>query len=86
MCTCVNTLTAMSSAPDDLPDETLSVGTVKAAAMLGISRRKLMEHIYAGHIKTSKIPSIRSGQPYSHLIKVTELRAFLDEHETAATA
>lgn len=86
MCTCVNTLTAMSSALDDLPDETLSVGTTKAAQMLGISRRKLMEHIYAGHITTCKVPSIRSGQPYSHLIEVSELRAFLDRHRTAPAA
>jgi hypothetical protein len=84
MCTCVNTLTAMSSAPDDLPDDTLSVGTTKAAQMLGISRRKLMEHIYAGHIVTSKVPSIRSGQPYSHLIEVAELKAFIARHRTAA--
>ena len=84
MCTCVNTLTAMSSALDDLPDDTLSVGTTKAAKMLGFSRRKLMEHIYAGHITTSKVPSIRSGQPYSHLIEVAELKRFLAEYRTPA--
>jgi hypothetical protein len=86
MCTCVNTLTAMSSALDNLPPDTLSVGTTKAADLLGMSRRKLMEHIYAGHIVTSKVPSIRSGQPYSHLIEVTELRAFLAKYRTAAPA
>jgi hypothetical protein len=86
MCTCVNTLTAMSSALDKLPDDTLSVGTTKAAEMLGMSRRKLMEHIYAGHIQTSRVPSIRSGQPYSHLIEVAELKAFLARYRTAVTA
>lgn len=69
-------------APPELPADQLSVGTVKAAQMLGISRRMLMELIYSGEIKSSKIPSIRSGKPNMHLIEVDELKAFLKRSRT----
>lgn len=69
--------------PAEPPPDALSVDTNRAAEMIGISRRMLMEYIYSGEIKTSKIPSIRSGQPNMHLIKVSELRAFLDRYQTS---
>lgn len=74
----------MSEAPTEPPEGTLSVNTKKAAEMLGISRRLLMEYLYSGEIKSSKIPSRRSGQPNLHLIEVSELRAFLARHRTPA--
>jgi excisionase family DNA binding protein len=60
----------------------LSVGAAKAAEMLGISRRTLVHLINSGEIKTSRVPSTRTGKPHMHLIKVTELEAFLDRNST----
>lgn len=85
MRTCVHMLTPMKQAPamPDLPDDVLAVNSSTAAKMLGISRRYLYELIYAGEIKTAKLPSTK-GKPNQHRIEISELRAFLARHRTTA--
>lgn len=78
-------LTGMSEAPaTELPTDVLAVGTAKAAKLLGLSRRKFVDLIYSGEIKSKRVTSKRSGQPYMHLIQVAELQRWLDSDETPA--
>lgn len=74
-------MTETTAAAPEPTGEILSVGTVRAAEMLGLSRRQLMNLIYSGEIPTSRVPSHRTGKPNVHLIKVSELKKFLDRHE-----
>jgi hypothetical protein len=60
----------MTHPPEETGDGLL--GTVQAAAKLGISRRKLMELIYSGDIETLRVPR-PDGSPGDHRIEPAEI-------------
>lgn len=65
-------------------DEDALLGTVRAAARLGISRRKLMELIAAGEIATIRLPS-KNGGLNEHRIEPAEIERFKDRYRSAAS-
>ena len=75
-------LTAMSDIPVEriAPEDALSVNTARAAKILGISRRQIYNLLEAGEIASSKIPSSK-GKPNLRLIKISELKAFLERYQ-----
>ena len=86
-------LSAMEQAPtaqqvpaDELKTtDQLAVGTRKAAHLLDVSRRKLMELIYEGEIATTQIPS-KAGRLNEHRIEISEIKAFLARNRRKAAS
>lgn len=64
-------------------DDVMAVGTAEAARLIGVSRRYLMYLIASGEIKTSRLPSLRTGKPSEHRIEPSELQAFLKRTRSA---
>lgn len=92
MRTIVRKLTRMTQATDHdgaplggtQPGDNALLTTSQAAARLGISRRKLMELIYAREIETIRLPSGRTGRPYEHRVEPAEIKRFIDRYRQPA--